>query len=233
MARRPPSPDDDNPPASADDAPGATAFVRVEDVKPAPSKIPPLRSVPEPVMGAPKKGLQVTLPDDEPPPPPPKPKPVPASAKAKGRRGAWWDQKSDKLGDDEEVTQGAAPEPEPEPEPAGDDAPGATAFLQAPPPPPPKKKRAPPKAEPAPADDGRTQFYKPEAVVLQAEARQRPAPVAPPEPGLPIKLILQILGIFLLVTVLSVMVVYRNAFFGPSKSKPKASPSRVIDPEKE
>ena len=226
MARRPPPPDDENPTAASDDAPGATAFVRIEDVKPAPSKIPPLRSAPAPVMGAPKKGLQVTLPDDDPPPPPPKPKPVVAAPKAKGRRGDWWNQKSDSGDDVEGEVTANEPPPEPEPEAEAPEHDGATAFIKVEAPPPPRKKKAAPRAEPepAPADDGRTQFYRPEQVVLQAEVRHRPV-VEPPQPGLPVKLILKILGIFLLVTVLSVMVIYRNAFFGPSHSKAaKAAP---------
>ena len=229
MAKRP-LPDDENPIPAADDAPGATAFVRIEDVKPAPSKLPPLRQVP--AQGAPKKGLQVTLPDDD-PPPPPKPKAVPVAVKNKGRRGDWWNQKSGS-GDDveEEVTENEpAPEPEPEPEPAPEHD-GATAFLKVEaPPPPPRKKKAPPREEPepAPADDGRTQFYKPEQVVLQAEVRQRPAPTAPPEAGLPIKLLLKILGVLLLITVLSVVVIYRNAFFGPSK-RPATSSTKSAQP---
>jgi len=75
LAKRP-LPEDESPEPTSDDAPGATAFVRIEDVKPAPSKLPPLRQAP--VQGAPKKGLQVTLPDDD-PPPPPKPKPAPVT----------------------------------------------------------------------------------------------------------------------------------------------------------
>jgi hypothetical protein len=236
LAKRP-LPDEDNPIPAADDAPGATAFVRIEDVKPAPSKLPPLRQAP--AQGAPKKGLQVTLPDDDPPPPPPKPKPVPVSVKKKGRRGDWWNHKSDS-GDDleEEVTENEPapePEPEPEPEPAPEHD-GATAFLkvEAPPPPPPRKKKAPPREEPEPAPvDNSTQFYRPEQVVLQAEVRQRPAPTAPPEAGLPVKLLLKILGVFLLVTVLSVVVIYRNAFFGPSKRPAKASTKAPIEDTEE
>jgi hypothetical protein len=227
LAKRP-LPEDENPIAASDDAPGATAFVRIEDVKPAPSKLPPLRQAP--AQGAPKKGLQVTLPDDDPPPPPPKPKPVVVEAKKKGRRGDWWNQKSGS-GDDveEEVTENEpAPEPEPEPEPEAPEHDGATAFLKVEaPPPPPRKKKAPPEPAPPPADDGRTQFYRPEQVVLQAETKQRPAPEKPPEAGLPVKLLLKILGVFLLVTVLSVVVIYRNAFFGPSKRPVKTAPKNT------
>ncbi len=224
MAKRP-LPDEENPIAASDDAPGATAFVRIEDVKPAPSKLPPLRQAP--AQGAPKKGLQVTLPDDDPPPPPPKPKAVPVVAKAKGRRGDWWNQKSGSGDDVEEEVAENEPAPEPEPAPEHD---GATAFLKVEaPPPPPRKKKAPPREEPEPADDGRTQFYRPEQVVLQAETRQRPAPETPPEAGLPVKLLLKILGVFLLITVLSVVFVYRNAFFGPSKRPVKTSTKAPIE----
>ena len=88
MAKRPP--EDESLDAAPDDAPGATAFVRLEDT----GKLPPPRAAAAPTSGAPKKGLQVQLPDDEPPPPKPKPKVAPPAAKAKGRRGAWWDEEA-------------------------------------------------------------------------------------------------------------------------------------------
>ena len=217
MAKRP-NPDDDSLNAAPDDNPGATAFVRLDDA----GNLPPPPRAPAPTSGAPKKGLQVQIPDDEPAPPPPKPKVAPPAAKPKGRRGAWWDEKSAGAGDDEEVT--APAEPQEEPEPPADDAPGATAFLKVDePPPPPRRKGPAPRAEPveeAPADDGRTQFFKPEQVVLQAEVRQRPAPPPPVETGLPWKQILIALGIATAVTVLSVVIVFREDLFGRSSKKP-------------
>lgn len=81
-----------------------------------------------PQPSAPKKGLQVQLPDDDVPPPPPvKAKPIaaPPAAGKKGRRGAWWDEE-----------KGAADEEPPPPPPADepkDDAgehDGATAFVR-------------------------------------------------------------------------------------------------------
>ena len=83
----------------SDDAPGGTAFVRLD----APG-VPPRRGAPQkPQPLAPRKGLQVQLPDDEPAPPPPPPKRViPKPADKKGRRGAWWDEESPKLPDDED-----------------------------------------------------------------------------------------------------------------------------------
>ena len=69
---------------------GATAFVRLD--KPSgrgkgDSAPPPLRRAPP--QSAPKKGLQVTLPDDEPeaPKPPPRAKLAPVADGKKGRRG--------------------------------------------------------------------------------------------------------------------------------------------------
>ena len=110
-------------PQYGDEAPGATAFVRV-DRGPA----PPRRATEKQPL-APKKGLQVTLPDDEPTPPPPKKVVAPTPPDKKGRRGNWWDAKSEKLPEAEE------PPPEPEPPPA-DDVPGGTALVQRPKPPP-------------------------------------------------------------------------------------------------
>jgi penicillin-binding protein 1A len=108
--------------SAEDDNPGATAFVRAG---PAPGKSSPLparRAAPQP--SAPRKGLQVTLPDDEPAPPPPK-KVAPAEPEQRGRRGSWWDAKAEK----EEEPPPPPSEPEP---PSEDDVPGATAFVQAP-----------------------------------------------------------------------------------------------------
>ncbi|MBS2022116.1 MAG: hypothetical protein JST92_06870 [Deltaproteobacteria bacterium] len=213
MAKRP---DDDNPIPASDDEAGATAFVRLDGGKLPP---PPTRApAPAPSGSAPKKGLQVQLPDDE-PPPPPKPKPKPAPEAPKGRRGAWWNEESAKIPDEPEAA--AAPEDEPPPPelpPDADDEAGATAFLKVEKPAPaPARRKPPPREEPepapAPADDGRTQFYKPEEVVLQAEVRQRPAPTAPPEAKIPWKQILIVLGIAFVVTVLSVVIVFRRELF--------------------
>ena len=137
------------PPVAPDEGPandGSTAFVRLDQVPSLPGGRkkseagPPPRRVEAPPPGAPRKGLQVTLPDEEPAPPPP-PKRViaqpPADAK-KGRRGAWWDEEAGKITDE-------PPPPPPPPEPSPDDKPGATAFVRVPPPPPPKP---PPPAEP-------------------------------------------------------------------------------------
>jgi hypothetical protein len=228
VAKRPTSPKDEDLAGPTDDAPGATAFVRLDDA----GKLPPPRA-PAPTSGAPKKGLQIQLPDDE-PPPPPKKKVAPPVAKPKGRRGAWWDEQSAGAGDDEATAPGGPGEPpadeppaeEPaqeEPaEPPADDAPGATAFLkvEAPPPPPRRKAPAPPAAA-APADDGRTQFFKPEQVVLQAEVRERPAPPKI-ESGVPWKQILLALLVAFLVTVLGLVVLFRKDLF----DKPGTRPAR-------
>src|ERR1700687_4346427 len=97
-------------PEYGDEAPGATAFVRF-DAQRAPTAPlpPPRRGAEQPV--APRKGLQVTLPDDEPAPPPPPKRIVAPSPDKKGRRGNWWDAKSEKLPAED------APPPEPEPPP--------------------------------------------------------------------------------------------------------------------
>ncbi|HZX96938.1 MAG TPA: transglycosylase domain-containing protein, partial [Myxococcales bacterium] len=130
------------PPATADEAPGATAFVRVD----APgASAPPMPRRTETAPSAPKKGLQVTLPDEEPAPPPPPKRPLPPPPPDhKGRRGAWWDEKQEQL-----------PEPDP------DDLPGATAMVQAPipepepepPPPEPEREIEVEPYRPVPADD--------------------------------------------------------------------------------
>src|SRR5438128_10431601 len=138
-------------PPAADDGPGATAFVRLDGAG------AQQRSRKEQAPLAPRKGLQVSLPDEEPAPPPPPKRVVaqPVSDK-KGRRGAWWDEQAAPIPDEPEP---AAPEPPPEPPPElappEDDSPGATAFFRAPRPP-----KPPPPAEPevepyrpVPADD--------------------------------------------------------------------------------
>src|SRR5437764_10001364 len=129
-------------PPAHDDAPGGTAFVRVDRGQKA-APLPPTRR-PEQVHAALKKGLQVSLPDEEPAAPPPKKRPLPPPPDEKrGRRGAWWDEK---------------PEKEPEPDP--DDLPGRTAVVQAPEPEPQPEPEPKPPAEPevepyrpVPADD--------------------------------------------------------------------------------
>jgi penicillin-binding protein 1A len=129
-------------PPAADENPGATAFVRLDADGAAAPLPPPRRAEKAPL--APKKGLQVSIPDDEPaPPPPPKKKIAPPPLDKKGRRGAWWDEEQPK-------------EKEPEP-PAEDDNPGATAFVRVEPKP---KPAPPPEPEPeietyrpVPADD--------------------------------------------------------------------------------
>src|SRR2546425_36568 len=141
-------------PPAADDLPGGTAFVRIEGAG------APQRSRKEQAPLAPRKGLQVSLPDEEPaPPPPPKRVVAPPVPDKKGRRGAWWDEQAAPIPDEPEP---AAPEPPPEPPPElappQDDSPGATAFFRAPrpPKPPPPAEPAEPEVEPyrpVPADD--------------------------------------------------------------------------------
>src|SRR5581483_6883394 len=119
---------DETAEAAPDDAPGATAFVRVDRSAPAP--LPPARRTDAAPL-APRKGLQVSLPDDEPAPAaPPKPA-APVPEEKKGRRGAWWDAKA-----------------EPIPEPGPDDLPGGTAVFEAPEPAP--QPEPAPVAEPEP-----------------------------------------------------------------------------------
>ena len=206
MAKRPPA-DDDAPPSDEPANDGATAFVRVDDAanlrgsRGKPDAPPPL---------APRKGLQVQLPDEE-PPPPPKPKTKLAAAEPagkKGRRGNWWDDAKQKLPEDEEPP--ADPQPAPD-----DDAAGATAFLraEAPKPPPPRRRAREPEPE-APADNS-TQFFRPDEHLLQKEAQKaapRPAPV--PEATVPWKLLAAVLGIGFVVVMLSVVLIYREAIFG-------------------
>jgi penicillin-binding protein 1A len=148
----------DQAPQNPDDTAGATAFVRLDG--PAPQRgpaapLPPRRPPP----GAPKKGLQVTLPDDElaPPPPPKRVVVAPPKDEKKGRRGNWWDVKAEKLPDEPEPPPEEPPAPEPEPEEPSapeDDAAGATAFVQTAP-----RKKPQPEPEPeevyrpVPADD--------------------------------------------------------------------------------
>lgn len=147
-----------SPEAPSDDEAGATAFVRVDRAG-APAPPPARRPAKEPL--APKKGLQVQLPDDEPAPAPkPKPKPAPEPAGKKGRRGAWWDEEAAKIPDEPEPP----PEPEPEPEPAEEsEHDGATAMFNVedrkpkagdePEVAPPKRAPEPEVYKPVPADD--------------------------------------------------------------------------------
>ncbi len=106
--------------AAPDDAPGATAFVRVDRGAAPPAAPVPRRTDVTPI--APKKGLQVQLPDDEPAPKPPPARVVAPPPAKSGRRGAWWNEKHDQLPDDPDDVPGgtamvAAPQPQPEPEP--------------------------------------------------------------------------------------------------------------------
>src|SRR5882672_12208907 len=144
--RTPPPP----PRPAADDVPGGTAFVRLDG----PSG--QQRSRKEPL--APRKGLQVSLPDEEPAPPPPPPKRLvaPPTPAKKGRRGAWWDEEAAQIPEAPEPEP--EPPPEPEPVPSEDDSPGATAFLRARPSPKPAPPAEAPEPEvepyrPVPADD--------------------------------------------------------------------------------
>ena len=141
-------------PPAADDAPGATAFVRLD----ADGGHPRARKDQPPL--APRKGLQVSLPDDEPAPPPPPKRvvPQPPPEQKKGRRGAWWDEKAAQIPDEPEPEPEPPPEPPPEAAPPEDDSPGATAFLRARPTPPPVAPAEPAEPEvepyrPVPADD--------------------------------------------------------------------------------
>ena len=134
--KRPPS---KTPPDDSEGDP-STFYARVDpDGNPIDAP-PPAEEAP---MKAPKKGLQVSIPDDDEPPPPPKPKAVAAPVgDKKGRRGNWWDTKNKRDGDEEEPT-----------DPAGnpDDQPGATAMLKVDPPPErPKRRAAPPREDPEP-----------------------------------------------------------------------------------
>ena len=138
----------------ADDAPGATAFVRVEGADPRPAPVPPRRGA-DTAPFAPRKGLQVSLPDEEPAAAAPPPRPVASLPETKGRRGAWWDTRQ-----------------EPEPEPVPDDLPGATAMLQAPEPEP----EPPPEPEPAPPLEPEVEPYRP----VPADDYQGHVPAGPP-----------------------------------------------------
>src|SRR5439155_5780510 len=112
---------------------GATAFLRPSGAQ--------QRSRKEQAPVAPRKGLQVSLPDEEPAPPPPPKRVAPLVPEKKGRRGAWWDEEAGAIPDE---PQPAAPErPPPEPAPSEDDSPGATAFFRAP-----RAAKPPPPAEP-------------------------------------------------------------------------------------
>jgi len=130
------------PQAAVDgDGPGSTAVVRVDRVGSKSAPLPPSRLA-EMAPAAPKKGLQISLPVDEPAAPPPPKRPLPPAGKP-GRRGAWWDEKQER-------------QPEPDP----DDLPGRTALVQTaepepepePPPPLPEEPEVEP-YRPVPADD--------------------------------------------------------------------------------
>ena len=205
-----PPPDDE----AAND--GSTAFVRVEDLGGPRGKSAPL---------APRKGLQVQLPDDE-PPPPPKPKPQAAApAGKKGRRGNWWEKGKDNPPDDEETTEPAGdPEPAPE-EPPEDDGAGATAFLRAEVPPPAPRRRAP-EPEAQPAEDNRTQFYRPDEAVLGRDVQKERPPPPPPQSAAPWKLVGFVLGLGLAVVLLGVALVYREAIFQKKPARPPAAAER-------
>src|SRR5215470_13488901 len=104
---------------AAEDMPGATVMLR------AGSPFPPPSQTAEPL--APRKGLQVSLPDEEPAPPPPPKRtdPGPLPEEMRGRRGAWWDETAEPIPDEE-------PPPAPPARvhvPSPDDEKGATAFL--------------------------------------------------------------------------------------------------------
>ena len=167
--RRPPpaapggSPSRAAPAAAPDSEPandGSTAFVRLDHVPPAPGARkkteagPPPRRADPPEPGAPRKGLQVTLPDEEPAPAPPPRRAIPqppADAK-KGRRGAWWEEAAAKAEEPPPPPPEPPPAP-PEPPPVEDEQPGATAFVRVAPPQP--EARPPPEVvyRPVPASD--------------------------------------------------------------------------------
>ena len=194
MATRPPpdQPDDD----AVND--GSTAFVRVEDLDNPRGKSAPL---------APRKGLQVQLPDEEPAPAPKsKPKLEAAPPGSTGRRGNWWDK-----------SQQPAEEP---PEPAPEDSPGATAFLRAEPPKPPPRRKAP--VAEAPVEDNRTQFFRPDEAILQRDIHKERPPPPPQVAATPWKLLALILGVSLVVVLLGVALVYREAIFTKKPARPSA-----------
>ena len=123
------------------DSPGSTAVVRVDRVGSKSAPLPPSRRA-ETAPAAPKKGLQISLPVDEPAAPPPPKRSLPPAGKP-GRRGAWWEEKQER-------------QPEPDP----DDLPGRTALVQTAEPEPEPEPPAPPPEEPevepyrpVPADD--------------------------------------------------------------------------------
>jgi len=126
------------PLAPEDDAPGATAFVRVDGPASRAAPLPPSRRA-EVAPLAPRKGLQISLPDEESSAPPqPRLPAAPAPEDPKGRRGAWWDAKQER-----------------EPEPGPDDLPGSTAVAQAPAPEP------EPEPEPLPPPEPEVEPYRP------------------------------------------------------------------------
>src|SRR5438067_9127638 len=81
---------------SADEVPSGTVIVGSG------ASVPRSRPAPEPL--APRKGLQVSLPDDDPAPVPPPKRVVarPPPEDTKGRRGAWWDEISAAIPDEAE-----------------------------------------------------------------------------------------------------------------------------------
>ena len=136
---------------------GATAFVRLDAGGALPLPPPPRRGPAAKEPLAPRKGLQVTLPDEEPdaPPPPKKRVAVVQAPVKKGRRGAWWDEEQPKDKEEEPINDGATafvrvekpapPLPEPEPVPIPEPQPD-------PPPPPPAEPEVQP-YRPVPAAD--------------------------------------------------------------------------------
>src|SRR5512138_307455 len=70
--------------------PGGTAHVRVDRAAPRQAPLPPSRRAGD-APPAPRKGLQVSLPEDEPAPAPPPRRAPPPPEEKQGRRGAWWD----------------------------------------------------------------------------------------------------------------------------------------------
>ncbi|HYS07314.1 MAG TPA: PBP1A family penicillin-binding protein [Myxococcales bacterium] len=148
-------------PANGDEAPGSTAAVRVEGKGGKATPLPPPRRT-EATPVAPRKGLQVSLPEDEPAAPKPPPRRIaPLPEENRGRRGAWWDMKE-----------------EPQPEPAPDDLPGATAVVEAPEPAPEPEPEPEPEPPPAPPEalEPEVEPYRP----VPADDYQGHVPEGPP-----------------------------------------------------
>ena len=160
----PPAPRAKAPPTATGDEEasndGSTAFVRLDQVPPLPGRKPEAGPPPrmprlgeQPASSAPRKGLQVTLPDDEPAAPPPPPRRViaqpPADAK-KGRRGSWWNDEAGKVPEKPSPAPAPAQEPEEETVPdSPDEMPGATVFV---------RKQDLPKAKPAPPPEPEVEY---------------------------------------------------------------------------